>query len=208
MNSRSLGTPKRPTRSSTIRRSGTLAAALAALCLWLAATAVALAHARYDHSTPGQSEVVQSSPARVDIYTAQNMQKVQGTYAIVVQRDESGTPGQQVDQGDTTLDDGNRSHFFVDLQPNLPQGRYLVSFKNTSDIDQEADHGQFAFYVGAGPTPAQKTLDSQLAITAQAEDVAKPSNSHTALFAGIVAAVVVVVVGAGWRVVRRRRPVT
>src|ERR1700730_4663191 len=42
----------------------------------------ALAHARYDHSTPGQGAVVQTAPERVDIYTAQAMRKTTGANDI------------------------------------------------------------------------------------------------------------------------------
>ena len=38
----------------------------------------ALAHARYDHSTPGQGAVVQTAPARLDIYTVQALRKTTG----------------------------------------------------------------------------------------------------------------------------------
>jgi methionine-rich copper-binding protein CopC len=169
--------------------------------------AVVLAHARYDHSTPGQSEVVQTAPARVDIFTVQDMQKTQGTYAIKVQSADTATPGQQVDKGNTTIDDNDRKHFYVDLQPNLANGRYLVSFNNVSDEDGEADHGQFAFYVGTGPTSAQKALDSKLAITSQSDDSSGGSSSHTGLIAGISAGVVVLllIAAGGFFYMRRRR---
>jgi methionine-rich copper-binding protein CopC len=176
-------------------------AAVAALC----SAAVALAHAAYEQSTPAQGQVVQTSPARVDIYTAQDMRKAQGAYAIQVQRDDDGRAEQQVDTADTTIDDSNRKHFSVGLQPNLPAGRYLVSFNNVSDEDGEADHGQFAFYVGTGPTAAQKALDAKLQTTSQKETTS--SSSHTGLIGGIAGAIVVVLllVGGGFLFMRRRR---
>jgi len=61
-------------------------AALVALCASLAGASVAIAHARYDHSTPPQGLVVSASPPRVGIYTVQDMQKTAGTYQITVQR--------------------------------------------------------------------------------------------------------------------------
>ncbi|HZQ38829.1 MAG TPA: hypothetical protein VFD32_23090, partial [Dehalococcoidia bacterium] len=70
-------------------------------------------------------------------------------------------------------------------------------------------HGQFAFYVGNGPTAAQKTLDGQLAITSQDEDT-KHSDSHTGLIVVIVVVVVVVIalIIAGLFIQRRRRGAT
>ena len=175
---------------------------LVALCS-LIGVAVAMAHSRYDHSTPGQGEVVQTSPPRVDIYTVQEMAKQQGAYAITVERNDSGTPGQRVDTGDTVIDDANRKHFSVGLQPNQQPGRYVVSFKNVSDQDGEADHGQFAFYVGTGPTAAQKALDAKLQITSKSETT---STSHTGLIISIAAGIAVLVLLAGGALWYARRP--
>jgi methionine-rich copper-binding protein CopC len=174
------------------------AALIASFCL----VAAVSAHARYDHSTPAQGAVVVVSPAQVDIYTVQDMQKQAGADEITVADDS----GNRVDSGNTVVDDANRRHFSVGLKPNLPPGRYVVSFHNVSDEDGEADHGQFAFYVGTGPTAAQKAEDAKLAITSQSDDT-KSSSSHTGLIIGIVVVVVIVLlllVGGGlfWR--RRR----
>jgi methionine-rich copper-binding protein CopC len=183
-------------RSSSEKRAGRRIgrllwpAALAALAA-LAIVVVAWAHAAYDHSTPGQGEVVPASPARVDIFTVQDMQKVQGAEEITVERnDNANSGGQRVDAGDTTVDDANRKHFSVGLQPNLPAGRYVVSFKNVSDADGEADHGQFSFYVGTGSTSQQKNLDAALKTTSQTDE--KKSSSHTGLIVGIAIGVAVV----------------
>jgi len=174
------------------RRRTVTVAVLAALCIWLTGVAVVLAHARYDHSTPSPEQVLQASPAQVDIFTAQDMQKVSGTYGITVTRNDTGNSGgQEVDTGNTTIDDANHSHFFVGLQPNLPRGRYLVSFHNVSDVDGDADHGQFAFYIGNGPTAAQQALDKNLRLSA-ADTATSSSSSHTGLLIGIVVGVVVV----------------
>jgi len=175
---------------------------VAALLAPLLALAVAAAHARYDHSTPKQGEVVATSPARVDIFTAQEMKKEQATTAITV----ADASSARVDNDDTTVDDADRKHFSVGLKPNLPAGRYVVSFKNVSDEDGEADNGQFAFYVGAGPTAAQTALDATLKITAKTDEV-KHSNSHTGLIVAIIIIVVAVIVvaGGGFTLLRRRR---
>lgn len=171
---------------------------LALTALLLAATA-AFAHARYDHSTPAQGQVLPTSPASVDIYTEQDMQKEAGAYGITVFRNDSGTPGAEVDTGTTVMDDANRRHFSVALQPNLPPGRYLVSFHNVSDEDGDADHGQFAFYIGSPPTPAQQALDSKLQITAAVAPTPTPStsassssSSHTAEY--VISAIAIVIV--------------
>ncbi len=172
----------------------------AAVLIVLLGVTSAFAHARYDRSTPGPGEVVQTSLARVDIFTVQEMKKDQTlTEITVVDANNS-----RVDNGDTTVDDANRKHFSVGLKPALPAGRYVVSFKNASDEDGEEDHGQFAFYVGSAPTAQQKALDTKLAITNKSDSPAK-SNSHTSLIIGIIAAAVVLafVVAAALRYARR-----
>jgi hypothetical protein len=134
------------------------------------------------------------------------MAKIAAVTKITVTSDPG---GQEVDTGDTTVDDANRKHFSVGLQQNLPQGRYIVSFMNQSDEDGEQDHGQFAFYVGQQPTAQQKAADAALNITSQADDTPAKSSSNTG--AKVVVAIIVVLVIAALIVViafvanRRRR---
>jgi methionine-rich copper-binding protein CopC len=182
------------------------ALAVTATVLALAGVIAVSAHARYGHSTPAQGAVVQTSPGRVDIYTVQEMAKIAAVTKITVTSDPG---GQEVDTGDTTVDDANRKHFSVGLQQNLPQGRYIVSFMNQSDEDGEQGHGQFAFYVGQQPTAQQKAADAALNITSQADDTPAKSSSNTG--AKVVVAIIVVLVIAALIVViafvanRRRR---
>lgn len=162
-------------------------AAAVATTLALATVAGVSAHARYDHSTPSPGQVLSTPPTRVDIYTVQDMVKQAGVNEI----DVTNEAGQRVDRGDTTVDDNNRRHFYVDLQPNLPPGRYVVSFKNKSDEDGEEDHGQFAFYIGQQPTPEQKAADAQLKLTSQEENSSSgSSNNGTKVLIGIIVTLV------------------
>src|SRR6266487_2176031 len=142
--------------------------ALAALAITLPAGA--FAHARYDHSTPSPGQVVSTSPPLVDIFTAQDMRRTPGADEITV----TGPNNERVDTGNSVVDDANRRHLSVGLKPNLPPGRYVVSFKTLSDEDGEADQGQFAFYVGAPPTNDQKAADAKLALSTATEDQASP----------------------------------
>lgn len=161
--------------------------------LLLGTFVVASAHARYDHSTPGPGQVLPASPARVDIYTAQDMRKVANANVIAV----TNAAGMPVDSGPTVVDDSNRRHFSVPLQPNLPPGRYLVSFKTLSDQDGEMNHGSFAFYVGTQPTAAQKASDTKLTLTADTVTPAQSSgsSSHTGLYLLAAVGVAIVLVG-------------
>jgi methionine-rich copper-binding protein CopC len=175
-------------------------AALAIVALAVPPTSV-FAHARYDHSTPASEQVVATSPPAVDIYTAQDMRKTTGADVIAVM----GLDGKHVDTGNTVVDDSNRRHFSIGLQPNLPPGRYLVSFKTLSDEDGEADQGQFAFYVQTPPTADQKAEDAKLQITTDTGTDSQPT-SHTGLYiaiGGAIAAVIVIAAG-GFAWARRR----
>jgi methionine-rich copper-binding protein CopC len=183
-----------------------LAAAAAALVL-AAIPAGIFAHARYDHSNPTPGQVVATSPPAVDIYTAQDMRKTAGADVITV----TDAAQNHVDTGNTVVDDANRRHFSVGLQPNLPPGRYLVVFKTLSDQDGEADSGQFAFYVGAPPTADQQAADAKLALTTDTGDTdSQTPTSHTGLAIAIAVVVALIVVAAigGFTWTRRRKSTT
>lgn len=169
--------------------------------LVVAGADAALAHARFDHSTPSPGAILQTAPNRVDIYTVQEMRKIAGANVITV----TGPDGTQVDDGNTVVDDSNRLHFSVGLKPNIAPGRYLVSFKTLSDADGEMDHGSYAFYLGIQPTAAQLAQDKTLALTSQAEDVVPKSSSHTGLVVVIIVIVVIVLALAATGFTLRRR---
>ena len=173
---------------------------LATLYLTFGASA-ALAHAHYDHSTPAIGQVLATPPARVDIYTDSDMRKIEGKNWIQV----TGSNGNRVDDGNTILDDANRQHFSVGLQPNLPPGRYVVSFQTLSDVDGDTDGGHFAFYVGNGPTAADKALDAHLS-GAPLPGSSAGSSSSTGPFVLIgVAAVAALALLAGGLALRKRK---
>src|SRR5581483_3713163 len=173
--------------------------ALMLLLAVLGGPAAALAHAHYDHSTPAIGEVVQTAPARVEIFTDQEMAKSGNANSIAV----TNADGQRVGSGVTTVDDADRRHFWVALQPGLPPGRYVVSFTTLSDVDGDSDHGRFAFYIGRGPTAQEQKLDAQLSGATPATD---SSSSHTGLIVAIAVAVAAVLaIGGGTTVALRRR---
>ena len=170
------------------------------LLLTLSASA-ALAHAHYDHSSPAIGQVLAAPPARVDIYTDSEMRKLAGANVIMV----TNSNGQRVDDGNTIVDDANRQHFSVSLEPNLPPGRYVVSFQTLSDVDGDTDGGHFAFYVGNGPTAADKALDAHLS-GAPLPGSSAGSSSSTGPFVLIgVAAVAALALLAGGLALRKRK---
>jgi methionine-rich copper-binding protein CopC len=134
-----------------------MALAFAVGALLVTASTVS-AHARRESSTPGTSEVVATSPPSVEIIFTQEIQRISGTYGIDV-TDEAGA---DATAGDAVIDDIDRTKMSVALQPNLPNGRYVVMFRNVSDADGDAFEAGFAFYVGVEPTDEQLAEDALL----------------------------------------------
>ena len=132
-----------------------LASALLAL---LTTTGSAGAHARLKESTPAVGEVLEASPAEVSITFSNDIQKLSGTYDIAVENE----GGQSYVAGPPLIDEDDRSLMTVALQPNLPPGRYVVTYKNSSDADGDPFEGGYAFYVGVEPTQEQLAADALL----------------------------------------------
>jgi methionine-rich copper-binding protein CopC len=206
---RGLGGPSRQNISPRVRRFtlGSRAAAALALaaalllCAGLAGVRSALAHAHYKNSVPAIGAVVPAPPARVDIYTDQELAKIAGADTIAV----TDAAGQRVDTGPTTVDDADRTHFWVLLQPGLASGRFVVSFTTLSDVDNDADHGRFAFYAGRQPTAEEQRSDAQLNSSAPAVAPAGSGSHSSLIFAVVAAAAVIVAAGVGVALLLRRR---
>jgi methionine-rich copper-binding protein CopC len=148
--------------------------ALVVLLVAIAAPQVASAHARYKRSTPGTGEVVQASPTQVDLTFTQDVQKVSGSYGMTV------TNGQNavVSTASAVINDQDRSKMSVQLAPNLPPGRYVVTWNNVSDADGHDETGAFSFYVGVQPSAADIVADNELAKVGA--DELTPTGSATA----------------------------
>jgi methionine-rich copper-binding protein CopC len=179
---------------------------LLALGLWVTAAGQAWAHAHYSRSQPSIGQVLAAVPAQVDIFTDSDMRKLAGANVISI----TGPDGSQADDGNTIVDDADRQHFSVGLRPYLSNGRYIVTFKTLSDADGDTDGGKFAFYVGPGPTDAQKAQDASLngppvAVTAATAEPANSRRSALPLVIAAAALIVVLAVAAGGLVLRKRR---
>ncbi len=138
--------------------------AFAAWALVLPAASV-FGHSEYESSTPAKSEAIAAPSATVDIYLTLDLFKEAGGNDVRV-FDEAAN---RVDNGNTVVDDDNRRHMFVQLQPNLPPGRYIVRWKTLSDDDQEPFGGAFAFYIAVTPATEQLHEDRELEEQAELE---------------------------------------
>jgi methionine-rich copper-binding protein CopC len=159
------------------------AAALAALLLALAATpGVARAHALYARSTPADGAVLASGPARVDMWTDAEMFRREGANSLTV----TGPDGAVVNQGATQLDDADRTHLWVELQPGLRPGRYTVAWQTLSADDQDAASGTFAFTIDPTATPSAGAAAAVATAVATSTPAAEPRDA----------------VGRGWSIAR------
>jgi len=158
-------------------------ALFAAAGIALGVVAVASAHARLKESSPATGEVVGASPAQVSITYTQEIQKITGTYSIIV-RDEGGA---DVTAAPAVVNEADRANVTVALRPSLPSGRYVVHYTNVSDADADPFEGAFAFYVGREPTAEELAEDAALpgneeetpAATASVAATASPAATRT-----------------------------
>jgi copper transport protein len=147
------------------KRSLLIASALASIAAVVLVASVS-AHARRKSSTPAAGEVLATSPATLTIEFTQEIQKISGTYGIDV-IDESGA---DVTAADAVIDDADRTQMSVELQPDLPDGRYVVTYRNVSDADGDEFEASFAFYVGVEPTEEDLAADRELRRSRRAQE--------------------------------------
>lgn len=171
------------------------------------------AHAGYERSNPPKDAVIPEAPERLDVWFAEEVQKVEGANSLTV-TDASGT---RVDTGDLVIDDDDRTHMSIGLQPDLPDGVYTVVWVTTSDDDGDTDDGDFVFTVDASapaptdtpsatpsPTPTTPATPTATA-TAGASDESDDDGSGVALPLLIVLVLAGVGAFLALTVLRRRR---
>lgn len=142
--------------AGTRRRQGSLCVsflvALLAVLGALLAVSGAPAHAHLDRAEPEPGSSIPASPKRVDLWFNQELFREAGANVIDVYADD----GTRVDTGDALLNDDDRRHLSVGLQPDLAPGEYRVAWRNLSAVDRDANEGEFSFTVdpaAAGPSP-------------------------------------------------------
>ncbi len=140
----------------------TLMLPLSAL-LALAVVAVALAHAAPERFQPSPGQVLDSAPARVDGWFTQDIRRqADQSFLRVYRVQPDGALGDRVDAGETTIDDDDRRHMFVQLSPDIGPGEYAVAWQTLSDEDDEADGACYRFFVGQAAADAAHQARSRL----------------------------------------------
>lgn len=133
-----------------------LTAVLAAVSL--AAPSVAWAHAEYDRSNPPEGAVIPEAPERLDAWFTQDLFRREGENRLEVTNE----AGERVDTDDLVIDDADRTHASVGLQPDLPPGTYTVYWRTLSATDGDTDEGTFQFTIdpSATPTPTPESTET------------------------------------------------
>jgi methionine-rich copper-binding protein CopC len=159
------------------------------------------AHADYARSEPAADAVIAEAPAEVHVWFTQELFRREGANNLEV----TGPDGARVDQGDARIDDDDRAHLFVSLQPELPPGRYLVHWQALSIEDGHEGEGEFAFTVdpsaaeSSAPEPAAADDEPATASTPAAEPAAPGSSSLPCLGGLIFGGLLVAVRAPRWR---------
>ena len=135
-----------------------LAAALALGVLGLSPRH-AEAHTRYLRSAPAFAAELPASPPRIDLWFSQELFREEGANTIAF-TDAAGTAWPT---GPLVLDRRDRTHVFGPLLARLPPGRYFAAWTNLSADDGDDAAGDYVFYVGRPPSPAEIAADRERA---------------------------------------------
>jgi methionine-rich copper-binding protein CopC len=162
-------------------RAHVLAAVAAAVVLGaiavVATPRVALAHAEPERSNPAAESVIPEAPDTVEIWFTQELFRREGANTIAVEG-----PNGRVDNGELVLDDADREHLSVGLQPDLPPGEYRVRWTSLSAIDGDAAEGEFTFTIDpTAPEPTPGTPGTPGTPEASPTSEATASSTATAL---------------------------
>ncbi len=121
-----------------------LTTALLGVVASLAVVAAVSGHAAPERFDPAPGAVLSEAPAQIKGWFTQEIRRLEGASFIQV----FNATGDQVDNGEPVVDDEDRRHMYVGLQPGLGEGRYMVAWQGLSDEDDEFDGGCYWFFVG------------------------------------------------------------
>lgn len=124
-------------------RSLTIWLIAATIGLFWAGSGVARAHAVLVFADPEPNSILKNAPGEMWILFSEPVEPAFSRISVFSQS------GQQVDNGDLTVDNEDSTALKVTLPP-LPEGTYLVSWQVLSTVDGHTTSGTFPFGVGVG----------------------------------------------------------
>lgn len=111
----------------------------------LALPAVTLAHGDLARADPAPDSVLKQAPDRVIIWFTEPVELSFSEIRVLSRQ------GRQVDNGNTTRYQNDPTAISVTL-PDLPDGTYIVAWKNLSSVDGHYFSGGFIFSIGEAPS--------------------------------------------------------
>lgn len=124
-------------------------AAVGAITVLAVMAVGALAHSRPIRFDPAPGAVLSAAPAQITGWFTSDLRRDPNWTFIHV----TNAAGERVDTGDAVLS-ADRREITVDLQSGLPDGRYLVTWRNYDDADGHILGDCYVFYVGQAAADA------------------------------------------------------
>jgi methionine-rich copper-binding protein CopC len=147
--------------------------ALAAGLLTLAAITTVAGHAAPERFDPAPGQVLDTAPERVHGWFTQDIRRQEDESFLRVYRVETdGSLGQRVDTNVTIIDDDDRRHMFVDLNPDMGPGEYAVAWQTLSDEDDELDGDCYRLFVGQEAADAAHQARSRIDVAGECPTIA------------------------------------
>lgn len=149
------------------RRSAGFAFAIALVIFviwtWASAPAEVLAHANVEISDPAPESELDESPERIVIQFTEPLETQFSSIKLL------DADGQRVDDGDSALDQTDRTVMSVSL-PALTNGTYTVSWVNVSTVDGHRVNGAYVFAIGE-PLSGPIEVEAEPILQSQAEPI-------------------------------------
>ena len=143
---------------------------LGTIAVLLLTPSIARGHADYERSDPPAGAVIPTAPEEVHIWFTQELFRREGENDIRV----IGPGDEEVHLGGAIIDDDDRAHMWVALQPGLGEGEYRVLWRSLSADDGDTEEGEFTFSVDASapePTPLPPAATEEDSPTSSAPTV-------------------------------------
>lgn len=142
---------------------------LLAFAIGMAKPHLASAHAEPERSSPSADGVVPDAPFTVETWFTEEVDGEATSLTV------TGPDGMRVDNQDSRLDlnDPERKHVTVTLQPGLGEGTYTVNWTSRSAEDGDTASGFFTFTVGEA-VPVASPAGSPVAASSEPTVVPTP----------------------------------
>ncbi|NJL94264.1 MAG: copper resistance protein CopC [Anaerolineae bacterium] len=110
--------------------------------LALASTSAVLAHGAVERTEPADGSVLDQAPATVQVWFDEALVMGSGQVTVI------NASGQAVHQGEARHDATDPHLLHVQLQPNLPNGTYIISAQGVVVSDGHTATGSTVFWIG------------------------------------------------------------